>query len=85
MAYCYRIPYRDRYGDHVAVKWGNSPADAAGLLGSALANRGSGTAEIGPPEFMRPQPFGDCEPPSAAMVANTELSTTSEPEVLALI
>lgn len=84
MSYCYRIPYRDRYGEHVAVKWGNSPADARGLLGSALANRGCGLAVIGEPEFMRPQPFGDCEPPSAAQIASSEFSAPAEPADLTL-
>jgi hypothetical protein len=62
LASCYRIPYRDRYGEHVGSKWGETPADAAALLRNALAGRGAGVAELGTPELIVPQPFAEAVP-----------------------
>lgn len=54
MADCYRIPYSDRFGAHVAFKWADAPREAVSLLKSRNPN-----AEIGEPVLVRPAPFSE--------------------------
>lgn len=62
---CYAIPYRDRYGPHVAIKWGDTPAAAAAALKKARTAPGLGATDYDPPRLVHPQPFSD-ERPAAA-------------------
>jgi hypothetical protein len=50
---CYEIPYVDRWGKHVASKWGQTPQEAAGYLRKSI----DGSATVGEPILMEPQPF----------------------------
>lgn len=59
MAFCYRIPYVDRYGAHEASKWGETPAEALAKVKAAHAGYGVGVRDYDPPELVQPQPFSD--------------------------
>lgn len=59
MAFCYRIPFSDRYGKHTALKWGETPAAATAFLRKAHDIPGRGHADYGPPELVQPQPFSE--------------------------
>lgn len=63
MASCFRIPYRDRYGEHIALKWGETPAEAVALLKAARDIPGLGGATYGPPQLVIPQPFAEAVAP----------------------
>ncbi len=58
MAFCFAIPYEDRFGKHEARKWGETPREAVALLKTALSGRACGEPEIGEPVAIEPQPFG---------------------------
>lgn len=55
MAICYHIRYRDRFGEHLGIKWGEKPLDA---LEALKKGHGSG-AEYSDPVAVNPQPFSE--------------------------
>lgn len=67
MANCYRIPYRDRFGEHQATKWGETPQDAIASLKKSRAVPGIGGTECGIPVLIDPQPFSRITPPPREM------------------
>ena len=73
MSFCYRIPYADRFGKHVATKWGDTPAEALARVRKAHDIPGRGLAEYVAPELVTPQPFADRLPPCAPLVGSTGL------------
>lgn len=54
---CYLIPYRDRFGAHDAIKWGETPAAALAALKKSHTAPGRGAADYDPPQLVNPQPF----------------------------
>lgn len=57
MALCFQIPYCDRYGKHVAIKWGETAQEATALLRKARDIPGLGVADYDTPQMVLPQPF----------------------------
>ena len=62
MATCFEVPYTDRFGKHVATKWGESPPDALALVKKSVLGRGLPEAEFGVPVAVVPQPFAVSPP-----------------------
>lgn len=58
MALLYAIAFYDRFGRHVARKWGETPDEALGFLQATHKKPGRGEAEYDPPVPVDPQPFG---------------------------
>jgi hypothetical protein len=67
VALCYRIPYRDRFGQHQATKWGDTPADALARVKRAHDIPGRGVSEYSGPQLVEPQPFDTSRHPSPSL------------------
>ena len=57
MASCFRLPYRDRFGAHEAVKWAETAAEAIALHRKGRTAPGLGPADYGEATLVIPQPF----------------------------
>lgn len=76
MASCFRLPYRDRFGAHEAVKWAETAAEAIALHRKGRTAPGLGPADYGEAALVIPQPF---TPESAAHRLTSPRPQTSSP------